>query len=547
MDDSSFDASPMKHPDLFTQEMTSRPGTQDSCSDASEEDTGSLSPSRGGFLTQPGQETNEDGSAATGEASVAEDHNSPVIPSQAILLMAEEEHDDGDEHSTSSEEEPGAYERFRALRVARNQAYLQKLGLAGAKDPTQSEGSESEDESIDSVVPEWSRGMLFQSPLGEKAKSSEQWELSQLQDRFPFRQTQIRLLTSLVGSTMAQAISEVPRSHDVYVPPPIFVTGPGATGKTCIVLDALGSVKQQYIGSLKDPCKLQPTIESAYVDCSTVDPPSMEAVVGSAFNQLTRSIEEEKDRQREKKKRKRENKKAQDAKKKRKGARDVSRGPKTPSTDRSHRKDRAVETENEENAAGKTKGDVQNVQSSVESPSSVQSPSTQESFEGELNEEAIDALEERVEQGRTQLSPANGPRTRKGPDVSTKRRRQSLSRKVKSAAQETATSSAPRLHRKETGSKRMDGSGVTSRAAVEFAKALLPLFGADAYELSARKRPGCAFLVLDNAERLLSLTAERSTESNNFLSQLLLLPKVYGLNLTVIVLTSSALLDGSRK
>lgn len=56
------------------------------------------------------------------------------------------------------------------------------------------------------------------------------------------------------------------------------------------------------------------------------------------------------------------------------------------------------------------------------------------------------------------------------------------------------------------------------------------------------------FLILDHAERLLSLSASKGTpEPNNFLSQLLSLPRVAGLNLTVIVVTNSLLLEHSRK
>jgi hypothetical protein len=56
------------------------------------------------------------------------------------------------------------------------------------------------------------------------------------------------------------------------------------------------------------------------------------------------------------------------------------------------------------------------------------------------------------------------------------------------------------------------------------------------------------FLILDQAERLLSLSPTKGTsERNNFLSQLLFLPRVAGLNLTVIVVTNSLLLEHSRE
>jgi hypothetical protein len=56
------------------------------------------------------------------------------------------------------------------------------------------------------------------------------------------------------------------------------------------------------------------------------------------------------------------------------------------------------------------------------------------------------------------------------------------------------------------------------------------------------------FLILDHAERLLNMSSSKGTgERNNFLSQLLYLPRVAGLNLTVIVVTNSLLLEHSRE
>ena len=56
---------------------------------------------------------------------------------------------------------------------------------------------------------------------------------------------------------------------------------------------------------------------------------------------------------------------------------------------------------------------------------------------------------------------------------------------------------------------------------------------------------GCAFVVIDHADRLFSFGAEG--KNDNFLSQLLLMPKVMELNLTVIVVTTSVLLEFTRK
>jgi hypothetical protein len=55
-------------------------------------------------------------------------------------------------------------------------------------------------------------------------------------------------------------------------------------------------------------------------------------------------------------------------------------------------------------------------------------------------------------------------------------------------------------------------------------------------------------LILDHAERLLSLSArKKKNEKTNFLAELLLLPKVMKLNLTVIIISTHSTLNDSRK
>jgi len=55
-------------------------------------------------------------------------------------------------------------------------------------------------------------------------------------------------------------------------------------------------------------------------------------------------------------------------------------------------------------------------------------------------------------------------------------------------------------------------------------------------------------LILDHADRLASLPARRGlADRSNFLAQLLLLPRTIGINLTVVFITNSILLEHSRK
>jgi hypothetical protein len=82
-------------------------------------------------------------------------------------------------------------------------------------------------------------------------------------------------------------------------------------------------------------------------------------------------------------------------------------------------------------------------------------------------------------------------------------------------------------------------------APMAFGRVLVPLFGSSSLRAIPNIQPGSAFVVLDHAERLFSLSPNQSIEANNFITQLLLLPQVMGLNLTFILVSRSTLLDSS--
>jgi hypothetical protein len=87
---------------------------------------------------------------------------------------------------------------------------------------------------------------------------------------------------------------------------------------------------------------------------------------------------------------------------------------------------------------------------------------------------------------------------------------------------------------------KVESSWETHAAVVALGRALKPYYG--------RESKSCAFLVLDHAERLLSLSMKKDgKQQTNYLAELLLLPKVMELNLTIIVITNNCVLDSSRK
>jgi Cdc6-like AAA superfamily ATPase len=79
------------------------------------------------------------------------------------------------------------------------------------------------------------------------------------------------------------------QGNDSYVPLPIFVIGPSGTGKTCIVRDVIDTFKRRYSSDCGDNTAKR-IIGSAYVNCTTVEPSSLEAVLESAYSQLTASL-----------------------------------------------------------------------------------------------------------------------------------------------------------------------------------------------------------------------------------------------------------------
>ena len=87
---------------------------------------------------------------------------------------------------------------------------------------------------------------------------------------------------------------------------------------------------------------------------------------------------------------------------------------------------------------------------------------------------------------------------------------------------------------------------------LELGRALIQLLQGDSNPPPGQKATASAsaFLILDSVELILSFgsaTDGSGTGRNNFLSQILLIPKIMGINLTIIVITNEAFLDQSRE
>jgi Cdc6-like AAA superfamily ATPase len=319
-----------------------------------------------------------------------------------------------------------------------------------------------------------------------------------LQTRFPHRESQIRLLTSLLSATMTQARRYSPDSGiSAYVPAPIFVTGPSGTGKTAICRDVVDALDKTATG-----------VASAYVNCAILEPSSIDRLVSSAYGQLIPiELEENPKPRRRKRKHKSVSTKEVPAK-----VQAVSNAEDTVTGDS---QENGKYTTTEETEGSK-------VQKSTESGATDAPIDTEVPNQDEEKDEHDTELNKRTQPGRRA----------KVDNIPTGSAQVAGKENVKKFGSIVAKSNAA--------SGKVESSWATHTAVVALGRALKPYYG--------RESKSCAFLVLDHAERLLSLSIKKSgNEQTNYLAELLLLPKVMELNLTIIVITNNCVLDSSRK
>lgn len=394
----------------------------------------------------------------------------------------------------------------RALNEQRNKDLLENLGLAFGiggtfsnnkkKAPLASTGDDTSDCDDDSDEDEYlpngqmkRRGMLLNihhdlvpppgptddviSTAAVAARKNDLiYELQTNKTLYPYRESQIRKLLSLCSMATDQPLlapgdtENHGQTSATYVPAPIFVTGPSGTGKTAIINDVVRAIKKRYdgrenVGPEQAPNRMAAV--SAYVNCATIDTPSMNELTRNAYMQFVEDVEQRSITRMRGAKRRRG--------RKRKAEQQVAKG--------------GMESRTDDILAA--------------------NDSTNDDHGTCIDED----LEERIERKR-----ANGRRSRKAKD-GTERNDKSISSETN-----TPTGWAPQI------------------AAWTFGRDLAALFG----------KRYCGLLVLDHAERLMLLSQRKGGSENcNFLSQLLLLPRTLGLNLSLIVVTNNVLLEHSRK
>jgi hypothetical protein len=349
---------------------------------------------------------------------------------------------------------------------------------------------------------------LMSSRIVEESSSYNLPErIKHLLERYPGREPQIRRLTSLLLSTIGQ-LQKQSKDEDtpfintttttsVHVPAPLLVVGPRGTGKTSVVCDVVQSLKSHE--------KMQQSsspVGYAYINCGTLDPYSIERLVANAYNQLR---PEEYVRF---KKRRRKQLRMRKRKRKVEELSQETTNPDEPSKDEAQQ------------SVSSPAGDHQ-VPDLAGSPDPMDIGASQSVSESEnintSNDPTESAADRRVQPRRTVKA---------------------LSHAVENSTRPTSTM-APKNNVVGTRAAG-DSVEITHSAVIAFGRALNPFYG----EGSNR----CAMLVVDNGERLLTLSTRRSSKGKtNFLAELLLLPKVMRLNLTIVVITRYSTIAGTRK
>ena len=155
------------------------------------------------------------------------------------------------------------------------------------------------------------RGMIFSTITSNKRHNKPPPQITnlslttkslvdELNQKYPHRSNQIQVLCSQLVSIVQKSkfawqmkdnirslgniqYSEASYQGDIKLatPSPIMITGNGGNGKTCIVRDAMTILQQ------RTNCgNVYPTVANAYIDCASSESGSVAAVMNSAYKQL---------------------------------------------------------------------------------------------------------------------------------------------------------------------------------------------------------------------------------------------------------------------
>lgn len=551
-----------------------------------------VTPKRSGAALKPNPPRDDDSnSSGHGDSGGDEDIEGPLKKNRLQEPSSCESEDEGEDEDQDEAQGKGkgdsvpdnySYLERRNANVKRNEQRLVDLGIA-KKPPTPhiaipkdvNNGNHNGNGSVHSIEdgdddygPMVATGMIFatrtngllnkyQDEPSFSHSSNHQNQHLNRQDifkDFPHRKRQIHLLQSCLWNPVRQM--EIPIELDEcgsilnsYTPPPLFVTGPSGTGKTSVVRRILrdlqqGREREQQLEALKKSCgggqvddnvgesekKTRKPVGVAYINCSTIEPygtgPS--AILESTYTQLVRQM-------------------AVGGGKRGKRTRKRKIGSNISQTGSSHSLQSDglsscsisfdLETDEDSVACSSLGGDSY---SRGEDPddenmdASVGDGDEEDMIEKSAVREKIgyvrDATTKSIQSEKPQL-PQDAPR-----------RSSRLGLPSQDPAPWKNQTNPGQLPVKKPSSELV---GILSTPA-SFGRSIAQFCGASEYNSFQR---GCAFLVLDCADKLLSFShqKQRNNVHTNFLSELLLLPKIMKLNLTIIVITDKLMLENTSK
>ena len=382
------------------------------------------------------------------------------------------------------------------------------------------------------------RGMLFSTTVPNKPSSSIQPPTQpllttksltdELNPKYPHRSNQIQVLCSQLVSIVQQSkfawqmknnlrsmgssqYSEASYQGDIKMatPSPIMITGAGGNGKTCIVLDAMKALQRRTNGKSKHP-----TVAKAYIDCASSESGSVGAVMNSAYRQLYESYHFNNGFGRYDKVE--ANRKAFKSKEKWKYTSSSSSGIARSNLDGGN-----------------------DFQDDIES-------------DGAADDESMGEDQLERQRSRAQKLETNRRNGKKVKNVSKSKKKATMNNTNQNNVRQTrlrASLDSTKTDKQQQQSVGLGGS-IPSTAASKSAQnsGSVALFGRATSALiqagnTTRKRSSdnwrCAFLILDNADRILSWHTKNG--SINPLTQIFLLPSVMGINLTFIFISRSTI------
>jgi len=426
-----------------------------------------------------------------------------------------DEYSDAEENSSDSDYSESdlsnglTYEEQREVNVKRNYERLVEMNLVKEKKSRDIsggdiEGADNDNQSASSVKNHY--GMIFPTnynglPIAKYQTSQDiqstttvqnlDSKLGEIRKQYPGRDAQIFAIASLLQSAVEQTARHE-KLDEVFVPPPVFVQGAAGTAKTSIVRDIVNAFTE--LNSKMNVSDPRPFVGSAYINCATISPSSIFTVLESAFSQIVKSFEPQKQEL--------------DTKRKRKLRLRPSRV----------------------SAAKRSKAHAGLKVTSMEG----------KEFNGNISEEIEDRFEKSKHEGK--LTPLDISAKTNGTG---KRVRESNLGDSKAS---NTLAKGPVRTQQELNDAYGESRVRSYDAPIAFGRSIRRFCG-DSLVAIDHKGKECAILVLDHAEKLLTLAPKRTIArtQSNYLAQLLLLPKELRLNLMIICISTSSLLLHSRK